>query len=1163
MVFGTHLDASKAEDIDIEKIELKEALQKLTDKYDVYFTYDKSLVKNVKVNYEEIGQSVSEELSLLLAGTDLHFKIFESRFVIIYKLDKQGISSLRSMVEHFSEIIAKDDSRTNFKPTPTIPLREAWKPEPRELTGLVLSVSGQVVDQSGEPLIGVNVMVKGTSIGGSTDFDGKYTLNDVNENATLVFSYIGYQTIEIPVDGRQVVTVTMLSDSELLDEIVVVGYGSQKKANLTGAVGVASSERLENRTITSLGQGLQGVIPGLNITYANGDPNEGADFNIRGFESINGGSPLILVDGVPMDAERINPNDVQSVSVLKDASSAAIYGARAAFGVILIETKKGEKGKNNINFSTQYTSNKAIFPGYEPVAGGGTARQIQNEAYKTTVGRSLFPDEVVNAALAYENMENPSPEDAWLYHEGFLYPLENSYMKDLVLRDYAPQKQMDFSINGANEKASYYVSLGLVDKEGFFNVGNEQYNRYNALTKTNFQVTDWLSLDNRISFSAVKNDNPHEYHSQWYRQSIARHFYFPHTFPDLSYYKEPGDRDQYEHLIGMGLDNRNPTPYLENGGRDISTDNDIWLTQGVTVTPLKGLKLIGDFSYRYYWNDFENVASKVDVLRGSNGFELSDNIIYNGISANDYIEVGSSKNTYYVLNTYAEYTWDKWSDHMFKGVVGFNQEYGSNHSVVTRATQLLAPNIASLSAATGLRTNSDSKNEIMLRGVFYRFNYNYKEKYLFEANGRYDGTSRFPSEKRFGFFPSFSAAWRITQEPFMAGTRNWLDNLKIRASYGELGNQAVGSYYPYISSMASGTSNFLLGGGGNLTNIISPGGLVSNSLTWESVTSRNVGIDFSVFNTKFDFSLDYFIRETKDMLMQREYPGTLGATSPNENAADLRNNGWEVSVTYNEKIGEDLQFRFNVALSDYTTEITKYDNPTGAIDNYYVGKKVGEIWGYETVGLYQTQSDLDNSADQSRLGANWKLGDVQYADLNGDGVISSGDNVLENTGDLVRIGNSTPRYSFGLNPSVKYKNFSLNVFFQGILKKDWYPSRGNFIRFFPFKTLSMEQWWLDDSWSEDNRDAYFPGVQFAYSDNKNTYSQTRYLQNAAYIRLKNLTLGYDIPISFLSSAHVYVNGANLWEATGMYKTLDPEYSTDLIPDYMFQRSYTVGLRITF
>ncbi len=1027
------------------------------------------------------------------------------------------------------------------------------------------SVSGKVTDSGGIPLPGVSVVIKGTTQGTVTSIDGGYSITNVRPDAILLFSFVGMKTQEIAVGSKSVVNVEMEEDAIGIEEVVAVGYGTQKKVNLTGAVGVASSERLENRTITSVGQGLQGVIPGLNITYNSGDPNEAADFNIRGFESINGGEPLILVDGIPMDVEKVNPSDIKSVSVLKDASSAAIYGARAAFGVILVETKKGVTGKTNINISAQTTVQKAIFPSYQPLKGGGTARRAWNDAFKITRGTNILPEPVIEAALAYEEMDNPTEDDAWMYYSNTLYPLRNYYMKDIVFRDFAPQQQYDFSINGASEKASYYVSLGVIDKEGFFKYGNEDYKRYNVLSKIDFQVYDWLSLEEKISFASVVNSVPHQYEARWYRNSITRHVYMPVEFPDLSYYKEPGDREQYEHLIGMYADNQNPLPLLKKGGRDTQTENDIWLTQGVTITPLKGLKIKGDFSYRYYWSDEELVASKVDVLKGSTGFALNDlsTIVYNGQTANDWIQSRFDKNTYYVFNAFAEYTMEGIGDHYAKALVGFNQEYGKTHRVTTRSTQLINPDINALSATTGIKTNSDAKNEIMLRGLFYRLNYSYKDRYLFEANGRYDGTSRFPKKSRFGFFPSFSVGWRLSEESFMNSTKNWLDNLKIRASYGQLGNQSVGSYYPYISSMSPGTSTFLLDGGGTLTNTIAPGSLVSNSLTWETVVSKNVGVDVTLFNKRLDMGFDYFIRDTKDMLMEKAYPGTLGADAPSENAADLKNTGWELAVTWHDKIGKDWSYRINLSLSDYQTEITKYENPTGAFDNYYVGKKVGEIWGYKTVGLFQTEEELANAADQSRIGTKWKLGDVHYANLDdSDNEITTGSRTLDDPGDLTRIGNSTPRYTFGINPGIKYKNFALDIFAQGILKKDWYPSTSSFVRFFPFKTLSIEQWWIDDSWTPENPGAYFPLLQYAYSDGKNTATQSRYLQNAAYIRLKNVTLSYDIPVKFVSHAQVYFNGTNLWEASGVYKTLDPEQPSDLQGRYWFQRSFTIGLKVT-
>ena len=1040
-----------------------------------------------------------------------------------------------------------------------------------------ITVMGTVMEK-GETLPGVNVTIKGTSKGIMTDVDGNYSIIVPNGNAVLVFSFVGYLTQELTVGNRTRIDVELLEASQQIDEVVIVGYGAQKKVNLTGSVGVATSERLENRTITSVGQGLQGVIPGLNITYNSGNPTESAVFNVRGFESINGsGGPLILIDGVPGSIDKMNPNDVASISVLKDASSAAIYGARAAFGVILVETKRGTEGKAKISFSSQITYNRHIYPGYEPMKEGGTARKVFDDAIRLTTGNNgAYPPAVVDAALAYQAMKNPTKEDAWFYTNGLLYPLENYYMKDVLYRNYAPQQQYNVNISGSSENTSYFVSIGAIHKEGFFKDGNENYKRYNVLTKLDFKINDWIKLDENISWYTELNDIPHNYADQYYYQTLVRHFYSPYTFPDLAYYKEPGDRELYAPLIGMYVDNRNAIPYLKYGSRDKNNRSEIWLKQGITITPpVKGLKIIGDFSFMYNHRDDENVCTKVPVLNYSRtmySLPLDDDplaLISTG-SANptDHIEVIYGKNTYYVLNTYAEYSRQDLGDHRFTALVGFNQEYGYWKTATSRRDNLLSENIFSLSAATGNQTVSDGKNELMLRGLFYRLNYSFKERYLFEANGRYDGTSRFPSKSRFGFFPSFSVAWRLSEEAFMAGTRDWLDNLKIRASYGELGNQVVVNssrdpiYYPFITTMNKGTSTFLFNDIASFTDMINPGGLVANSLSWEKVVSKNIGLDVLLFKNRLDVSFDYFIRDTKDMLMYKSYPDLLGATAPSENAADLKNTGWEIAFSWSDKINQDWSYRLNLSLSDYQTEITKYDNPTGAVNSYYVGKKVGEIWGYKTVGLIQTQEELDNMADQSRIGSNWRIGDVRFADLNNDGIISAGNSTLDDHGDWIRIGNTTPRYTFGINPIIRYKNFMLDIFAQGIMKRDWYPSTGNFLRFFPFKSMSIEQWWIDDSWSPENRDAYFFGLQYTYSDGKNTVAQTRYLQNAAYIRLKNVTLSYRIPLKFVSEAQVYLNGTNLWEASGVYKTLDPEMPSDLVPRYMFQRGYTLGIRLT-
>lgn len=1025
------------------------------------------------------------------------------------------------------------------------------------------TVRGRVTDANGQPLPGVAVVVKGTTQGTVTDSDGNYSLTNIPEDATLVFSFVGMLTQEVTVDNQPIIDIRMEEETFMLEEVVAVGYGTQKKVNLTGAVGVASSEVFENRTITSVGQGLLGVIPGLNITYTSGDPTKRADFNIRGFESISGGEPLILVDGVPMEVERINPNDIESVSVLKDASSAAIYGARASFGVILVTTKKGKLGKTKVNFSSQLTVQNMIFPGYEPIKEGGTARKLMNEARQVTFGRILYPEYVVDAAMAYQEMSNPGVEDAWYRADDWLYYLGTNHPKDLGFKDFSPQQQYNINVSGASEKASYYVSLGAIDKEGFFKYNNEKFNRYNVLSRVDFYLFDWLTLEEKLAFTSITNDLPHEYLANYYYNSIGTQWFsVPPEFPDLEYYRVPGDRAEYEQYIGM-LSRTNPAAYQKYGGRDTSRENEILFSQGVTISPLPGLMIKGEFAYNSYWANQKRVHSEIEMADSKElGFNLTKNIINKDKTANDYINFSSTLNRYVVTNIYGEYIVQGLNNHYLKALLGFNQEYQNSHVVSTTSNELITPSTPSLSTTTGNRINSEGGGEFMIRGAFYRLNYSYMDKYLFEANGRYDGSSKFPRESRFGFFPSFSGGWRLSEESFMDATNEWLDGLKIRASWGKLGNQNVGSYYPYISVMSPGTTTLLLDSSGDYPRTIAPGSLISDQLTWETVISKNIGIDIITLDNRLDVSFDYFIRDTKDMLMRKHYPGVLGTTAPYENAADLRNEGWEVNGRWAGRLGKDWSYRINFSLSDHQTTITKYDNPTGAINDYYVGKKIGEIWGYQSIGLFQTEDELANAADQSRLGSNWRLGDVHYADLDGDEVITPGNNTLDDTGDRIRIGNTTPRYSFGINPSIKYKNFALDVFVEGALKRDWMPTSSNSRRFFPFKYMAIEDWWIEDSWSPDNPDGYFPGIQFAYSDNKNYVPQTRWLQNGAYLRLKSVTLSYNIPLKFCESAQVYINGENLGEIHSMYKTLSPWFTSDLTPQYFFHRSLTFGINVT-
>lgn len=1035
------------------------------------------------------------------------------------------------------------------------------------------TVTGKVIDEGGLPLPGVSVIIKGTTTGTVTGIDGDFSLANVSNNATLVFSFVGMTPQEVQVGTQTTIDIKMLAEAIGLDEVVAIGYGTQKKANLTGAVGLATEERLENRPIVSAGQGLQGVIPNLNITFQNGDPTTSANFNVRGFESINGGSPLILVDGVPMDLERLNPSDIASVTVLKDAAAGAIYGARAAFGVILVETKKGKSGKMNVTLSTEQSLSKPIYL-VDPVEDPYLFVTEWNKATMRTSGAPSYDDNYVEGTKKWS--ENPTDENAWGIYNGQLrFYGFNDYHNQLIT-DFAPQDKYDMTISGATDKATYYVSFGYLSKDGYIKnkEKNEKYERYNVLMKADFKINNWLTLEEKVIFNSQVSDKPHFYN--WdvnINTSARKNPIQPNYFPDLPYYLEPGDHDKFAQYIGMGFGSVSWFPYLEQGGRETFTTNDTWFTQGVTLDPVKGLRIKGDFSYRTYWRERQDVQSKVEVLRTQDLTQA--NLIDNGFSADDWILNQINRSQYYAFNTYAEYTVDQLTDHYIKAMVGFNQEWGLNSTVTAQARQLVTPLITDLNATVGPQNTSGGKNHLSLRGIFYRLNYSFRDKYLLEANGRYDGTSRFPTDSRFGFFPSVSLGWRVSKENFMAGTSTWLDNLKLRASYGELGNQQLNSYYPYIATMGIGQSTYIMSGS-NKTPYVSPAGLVSNNLTWETVVSKNVGIDLTMLKQRLDFSFDYYSRDTKDMLTNVTYPDLLGTSAPDANAADLRTQGWELSATWHDNIGKDWRYGINLALSDNEAKITKYDNPTGSLNEFYEGQVLGEIWGYVTEGIFQEDSEVAAHANQARLGANWRAGDIKYKDLNGDGAITPGSNTLADPGDRQIIGYSNPHFSYGINPDLSYKNWTLNIFFQGLFR-DYLPENGNWKAFYPYNAGHMEKYYITESWTEDNRDAYFAAATIGTNTKKNIQPQSRYVQNAAYIRLKNLTLNYNLPTELvskigLSSASVYFAGQNLWEYTKLHKPIDPEVEynnntglerNDLTQEYYFQRTYSLGIKVSF
>ncbi len=1118
--------------LDVQNSELKAVLSQISKSVNVKFSYvPKAIDNDEMVSVQAKNETLENVLLRLLSPRNINYEVSGKYIILTRKSSTSGF--LKSKTFQQNEVAD-------------------------------VSVNGTVKGaDNGEVLPGVSVLIKGTQKGTTTDGDGKFSIDVPNANSVLVFSFVGYQPQEIVVGNRLNIDVNLQSDDKQLSEVVVVGYGTQQKVNLTGAVGVADGKRLENRAIASAGEGLQGVIPNLNVNVRNGDPSAPITFNIRGYESINGGSPLILVDGVPMDLNRINPNDIQSVSVLKDAAAAAVYGARAAFGVVLVTTKNGQKGKVQVNLNSQFSLAKPIFnmdvvtDPYEFV----TARNIANIR---TSGVPSYDDDYVAATKAYS--ENPDTAPQWGVKNGTLRFYGFNDYQNQIMTDYAPTYQNDVSISGGNDNSRFFVSLGQFSKDGYLKpANNEKFKRYNILMKADFKVNKWLTLDEKIVINNQQSDKPHFYNWDVNINSLARVNPIALVqFPDLPYYITQGDREKYEPLIGKYFGGTNFFPYLLDGGRETYTNNDIWLTQGATLKPFNGMKIVANYSYNFFFRDHQDVQSKVEIVSEN---LLAASPISNGFSGDDWIYNRSTYNQYQVLNAYAEYSFPMLTNHNLTAMVGFNQEAGLNKYIGAQARSLITPQIIDLNATTGVQQTYGAKSHVALRGAFYRLNYIYKDKYLVELNGRYDGTSRFPKDSRFGFFPSFSAGWRLSNENFMQDL-TWLTNLKIRASYGTLGNQLLGNdYYPYVSSLGIGLSPYIMGNA--QIPYVSAAGLVSPSLTWESVTSKNIGLDFTLIRGKLDASFDAYIRDTKDMLMNVAYPDILGTAAPKQNAADLRTKGWETSITWRDQIKKDWAYDITLALSDWTSTITKFENPNGAINGtYYVGQKLGEIWGFETVGIFQTADEVANAPDQSRIGNNWRPGDIQYKDLNGDGIISFGSNTLSDPGDRKIIGNSTPRYSFGINGGISYKNFHLTAFFQGIGKKQHWPTSGNWTWFFPFNAGHVEKYYITDSWSETNRDAYFAAPHISTNTKQNIQTQTRFLQSASYIRLKNIMFSYDLPTGLinkigLSKAQIYTTGMNLWEFSKIRKPLDPESIQSDAIEYPMQRIGTLGLNISF
>lgn len=1051
-------------------------------------------------------------------------------------------------------------------------------------------VDGRVADDQGVPVEGATVRSVRSGLTVQSGADGTFSIA-TSQGDEIVVSLVGYETLRITYEGQPSLQLSLRPEQRSLDEVVVVGYGTQRRRDLVGAVEQIGGEQLQNRGNMNISRSLQGAMPGLNISMRDGKPSRGATLNLRGTGSIGaGGGALILIDGVEGDMTTVNPDDVESVSILKDASSAAVYGARGAFGVVLITTKKAGEGKPKIQYSGGVSRHERLVKMEDNIVDNGL--QWTDGWYKAYMeGMDVgTPPGGINNVFKYSTEwynelrkrdADPTLEKMRVNSNGEYEYFGNTNWYDIIYRDYNLSTEHNLSMSGGSDRVKYYLSGRYFDQGGIYNAGNESYKQYNVRAKGQIQLTPKLVLDNNTDFI---RRNIHQPMVMYDRQLIPRmleHQGYPMTL------ERNLDGTWTEAAVYTGW-----AGFVEGTSYQKNNKFDLRNITGLTYTPIEDqLILKGEFTYLFNNSERWRVENMYDFYTGP-----SIKKTRNTFSSLEHINYD---NSYMVFNATANYIPKfETDDHRVNVLVGWNMEERRSRDLQTYRRGLLYPSKPSFALMDGdYYTTGQSGYEWAYAGLFFRGNYNFKDRYLVEISGRYDGTSKFPANQQWGFFPSASLAWRIAEENFMQNSRTWLDDLKLRLSVGGLGNGNVDPYL-YLPTMPIGRTSLILD---DLlqTYTYAPAN-IPRGLTWEKATTYDVGLDFTLLNRRLSVILDYYERHTTDMFtVGPEVPHVFGAAVPRGNNANLKTKGWETSVEWRDQgtiAGKPFQYGVKAMLWDSRSWVTKFNNENKLLSTYYEGMEIGEIWGYRILGLFKDQQDIDNHVDQSRIivsGSNIiKPGDLKFADLDGDGAITPGTNTVGDPGDRAIIGNTTPRYQFGMNLNFSWNRIGLSAFIQGVGQRHWYPAKesaffwGQYNR--PYGYM-LQMHTGDNVWTEENQnvDAYWPRYRGYLALNANrsmTVTNDRYLQNAAYVRLKNLQLNYAFDQRLcaklgLQALNLYVAGENLYTWSPMFRVtrnFDPEVilagDTDFRSTsgtdgdgygYPMLNTYTVGINLTF
>ena len=1060
-------------------------------------------------------------------------------------------------------------------------------------------VSGRVADDQNRPLVGATVVVAGTSQGTTTDLDGNFSLRVNAVDPVLKVDYLGYEPQELRVSPSQTTfDIRLALSSKAIDDVVVVGYGTVKRRDLVGAVDQVDRKVIEDRSTGTLARALQGQLPGLNITFTDSKPTRGASVNVRGSGSIGaGGSTLVLIDGVEGSINAINPQDVESVSVLKDASSSAVYGARGAFGVVLITTKSAKKGTPVINYNGSVTINRrTVTP--DVVTDGLTWINWWKDCYNGYYNGSKALLNHVDSTIPYtetiyqeliRRSQDPSlaRTTALSGHDQFGWAYYDSTdWHSLFYKDYNWSTEHNLSISGGGDQADYYISGRFYDMDGIYKVGNDSYKKYDVRAKGTLKVRPWLRLTNNMSVSVIDAYEPKH---QKNNSQIPR--LINHTAMPLSPVKNPDGtwtaaaaKSGYAAFSEGTSWRTNDYVYLRN-----KFDVNIDLVKDVLTASV-------DYSYNY------TNRKRMDAQTVIEYSKKPGEILYESEAAGSNLQSVEYQTRYQSANAYLNWSPKLGDDHTFKALAGWNIEKQKYETLTIKREGFVTASKPSFGLMNGTTTDPTVGGYIWSYvGAFFRLNYGYKGKYLAEVSGRYDGSSKFPTNSKWGFFPSASVAWRVSEEPWMKWSEEWLDNFKIRLSAGSMGNGNVDPY-SYTSEMTVATASDIVLGGG-LPSYTTVGSTVPVSLTWEKSTTYDLGLDLDFLNNRLSFSGDYYRRYTTDMYTPSiSLPSVYGTTSPKGNNAELRTTGWELG-------GKPFDYSIKAMVWDNRTVVTKYENATrslgtlkgyiqngGSPSDFYEGMELGEMWGYTVAGLFRDQADIDSSATHDFTQASDKVtrpGQVKIADLDHNGNIDPGAFTADDHGDLSIIGNINPHYMFGVNLAANWNGIGLSVFLQGVMKRDWYPSPdsgyfwGKYAR--PFMWVLGIHNYTDDMYSKEKNNwdtAYWPRMTTYQSNSSYSWTKlleipnTRYKQNAAYLRVKNIQVDYTFPKALcqkirLGGLKIYLSGENLFTFTPLHKyapNFDPEalgYDTDFSSTagdgytYPVLKSVTLGVNITF